>query len=1005
MASVASPSSPGSLQLRFGQWSAKPSPVIFRIRFRPSTRRRILLVSANGGDGQSQDSFAGWYGSEGGDGGGDPKKNKDRFGGMLGAGLAGLFFTAGITFASLSLSSKATSGVKQQLEPLTTEQEVILTSDDQIEKVDQIGNEASVMLPDEQRKIDDCNSGFQKGINKDLSHMETVEDSKGSDLDNIHHSETSLIENTKSNGNDVDANHKTSKQDDMQIAQDVDESPVPSTSSPTSPEFSSNDDVEYSSDAYSFKDSHNAVNSVSLDSAIEQDPNQSSTNRVDIFSVSADSTIPTNDHQEGNLTHVDMPLDISSEFESQPQSEPSASTHVMLGSGDIVDSPDSSSERVNTAAVVLEKEDIENSEVLQLLAEASSLNPAVHDPKTVPFSTSSGPDLDQNVSLALPMESVSSTEGYILENNPPSVAYSGVVSADPSGNKPDIISSHSQVGKSLLFESVLSEKPISYAGIPAPSLVSAALQVPPGKVLVPAVVDQVQGQALTALQVLKVVEGDVQPGDLCTRREYARWLVSASSVLSRNTISKVYPAMYIENVTELAFDDVTPEDPDYSCIQGLAEAGIISSKLSKSDMDGTSSGHQNSFFFSPERPVSRQDLVSWKMALERRQLPEVDRNYLFQCSGYIDIDKIDKDAWPALVADLSAGEQGITALAFGFTRLFQPNKPVTKAQAAIALATGDSAEVVGEELTRIEAESLAETAVNAHTALVAQVEKELNASFEAELAREREKINLLEKLAEEARLELERLKAERAEENNNLVRGQVAVESEMEVLSRLRHEVEEQLQDLMSNKMEISFERDRINKLRKEAESQNQVIVQLHYELEVERKALSMARAWAEEEAKRAREQARVLEEARDRWEGHGIKVVVDENLQEDASTGVTWLTAGQQPQVDETVNRGENLVEKLKAMAAEIKIKSSTVIERIIQRILSLITALKGLACKSFKRAIELQQNIVSKASTSIGELKDNASGFSSNISDKARRAVEDCKESVEKFSQKFKT
>lgn len=36
----------------------------------------------------------------------------------------------------------------------------------------------------------------------------------------------------------------------------------------------------------------------------------------------------------------------------------------------------------------------------------------------------------------------------------------------------------------------------------------------------------------------------------------------------RNTISKVYPAMYIENVTELAFDDITPEDPDFSSIQG-----------------------------------------------------------------------------------------------------------------------------------------------------------------------------------------------------------------------------------------------------------------------------------------------------------------------------------------------------------------------------------------------------------------------------------------------------
>lgn len=27
--------------------------------------------------------------------------------------------------------------------------------------------------------------------------------------------------------------------------------------------------------------------------------------------------------------------------------------------------------------------------------------------------------------------------------------------------------------------------------------------------------------------------------------------------------------MYIENVTELAFDDVTPEDPDFPCIQGM----------------------------------------------------------------------------------------------------------------------------------------------------------------------------------------------------------------------------------------------------------------------------------------------------------------------------------------------------------------------------------------------------------------------------------------------------
>lgn len=38
---------------------------------------------------------------------------------------------------------------------------------------------------------------------------------------------------------------------------------------------------------------------------------------------------------------------------------------------------------------------------------------------------------------------------------------------------------------------------------------------------------------LKYLNLFQVIEADAQPSDLCTRREYARWLVSASSVLSR----------------------------------------------------------------------------------------------------------------------------------------------------------------------------------------------------------------------------------------------------------------------------------------------------------------------------------------------------------------------------------------------------------------------------------------------------------------------------------------
>ncbi|XP_050385410.1 uncharacterized protein LOC126801951 isoform X3 [Argentina anserina] len=532
----------------------------------------------------------------------------------------------------------------------------------------------------------------------------------------------------------------------------------------------------------------------------------------------------------------------------------------------------------------------------------------------------------------------------------------------------------------------------------------AAVQVLPGKVLVPAVVDQVQGQAVAALQVLKVVEGDVQPGDLCTRREYARWLVSASSALSRNSVSKVYPAMYIENISELAFDDITPEDPDFPSIQGLAESGLISSKLSRRDMDPSLDEDEGPFYFSPESPLSRQDLVSWKMALEKRHLPEADRKVLHRISGFIDTDKIHPDACPALVADLS-GEQGIVALAFGYTRLFQPNKPVTKAQAAIALATGEYADVVNEELARIEAETMAEKAVDAHNALVAQVERDVNATFEKDLFLEREKIDAVEKMAEEAKQELEMLRAEREKDNIALMKDRAAVESEMEVLARLRHEVEKQLENLMSNKVEISFEKERVTKLRKDAENESQEIARLQYDLEVERKALSMARAWAEDEAKRAREQAQSLEEARDRWERHGIKVVVDNDLREEALGEATWVDAGKQFSVEGTVSRAESLMDRLKAMAMDIKGRSKDVIVKIIQKIALLVSNLKEWVFRAGERAGDLKDTAISKVNRSAQELQHNTVEYRLVVKEGVKRVADDCREGVEKLTQRFKT
>ncbi|XP_066366195.1 uncharacterized protein [Miscanthus floridulus] len=605
------------------------------------------------------------------------------------------------------------------------------------------------------------------------------------------------------------------------------------------------------------------------------------------------------------------------------------------------------------------------------------------------------------------MEHVSADEMHPLGSNELSMAMG---TSEPGDGEETIVEDlykrESELEKqNKPFESTPPDQYFSSPGIPAPSIVSTASQVPVGQIVVPASVDPTQENAIAALQILKVIEPSARAGDLCTRREYARWLVVASNCLSRNTFSKVYPAMYIDNVTELAFDDITPEDPDFPFIQGLAEAGLISSKLSRSDMNIPEDVHGNHILFSPESPLSRQDLVSWKMALDKRQLPEVDRNCLFKVSGYIDIDKINTAAWPALVADLGAADQSITALSFGFTRLFQPNKPVTKGQAALAISTGDSGEVVLEEVARIEAEKIAEAAVNAHGALVAQVEKDLNARFERELKEERGKVETLEKLVEEARMGLDRLRAEREEEKNILLRGRAAVESEMEVLLKLRSEVEEQLQNVLSKKVEVSFEKSRIEKLQKEIENDNLAVVQLQYELEVERKALSMARAWAEEEAKKAREHARALEEARNQWERQGIKVVVEGGLQDDASAGVTWAKAGKEHPVDEAINRAESLLEKLKSMSAEMKVRSRGALERVMQHVWSFIASLKQQAADARQWCTEFGASAASKANKVSAEVQGSVSAFGATLGDKSKRVMEECKDGLEKFSHRFKT
>ncbi|CAI8595704.1 unnamed protein product [Vicia faba] len=55
----------------------------------------------------------------------------------------------------------------------------------------------------------------------------------------------------------------------------------------------------------------------------------------------------------------------------------------------------------------------------------------------------------------------------------------------------------------------------------------------PARVTIPISVDSTQEEALSVLKKLKIIEDDVDANELCTRREFARWLVKLNSSLER----------------------------------------------------------------------------------------------------------------------------------------------------------------------------------------------------------------------------------------------------------------------------------------------------------------------------------------------------------------------------------------------------------------------------------------------------------------------------------------
>jgi len=167
-----------------------------------------------------------------------------------------------------------------------------------------------------------------------------------------------------------------------------------------------------------------------------------------------------------------------------------------------------------------------------------------------------------------------------------------------------------------------------------------------------------------------------EPSKIVTHREYARWLIAANNAMYASNAAK--QIRLASESTQPIFSDVSAKDADFPAIQGLAEAGLLPSPLS---------GDSTAVLFRPDAPLTREQLLLWKLPLDTRQaLPSANFDTVKQTWGFQDAARIDPKALRAVLADYQNSEQSNIRRVFGYTTLFQPKKPVTRAEAATALS-------------------------------------------------------------------------------------------------------------------------------------------------------------------------------------------------------------------------------------------------------------------------------------------------------------------------------
>ncbi|XP_076956024.1 uncharacterized protein LOC143631046 [Bidens hawaiensis] len=366
----------------------------------------------------------------------------------------------------------------------------------------------------------------------------------------------------------------------------------------------------------------------------------------------------------------------------------------------------------------------------------------------------------------------------------------------------------------------------------------------PGRVVVLVSADATQQEALSWLKNLKIIEDEVKADELCTRREYARWLVLVNSRLERNPRNRILPSVALAGSTVNAFDDIGAEDSNFEYIQALAEAGVVLSKISgansTSDQDNSKSSRGVNFF--PDRLISREDLIGWRAKLEYQVVPGLNEEILRNKIGFLDARELKSDVLPVLFIDTLTNHKSIITKVFGQIKRFQPGKPCTKAQAAVALTSGRITESIRNEFSKLEAENSSRELAKKERKSAILERGEIQRFWEKKIADARSRFLEDELEYLEALKDLENFKINQDNIVGNYLKEVAALDCQKQLLSSLKEEVDEMNTRLTYERTGYVDEQQKVRRTVSELQVKYEKILDSKSILEAELEALRILR-------------------------------------------------------------------------------------------------------------------------------------------------------------------